>query len=487
MFKEKSALPAISLFCICLIIICLFIIPLRILAQGYLPIDDCLRHAAKVISGNNWDKILVLSDKFKMDTHPGWHSILGFIHNLTNCNQLGLVVFSVVMLFLIASFIPLIFLELPEIWLFTLLIISTLDASFIRRLLFGRPYLFTMSVLFCLCFLWPKLKEQKLNYRVFFSLIALIALSIWIHGAWYLFILPIICFFLVGEYQVGLRLIYATGIGIFLGATLSRHPFIFLWQNINQAFLVFGKNIPKDYLAYEFQPIKIGISKVLFILSILFLGYTRKAWNFKKIYNPVFLLAILGWFLGFITRRFWWEWGAPALCVWMAQEFQIIFKKIFGRFSLSQFALSRLIITLTLAIVIYFNFTSNLGYHWIDKITISYSDFNKTEYRKLLPEPGGIIYSDGMTVFYETFFRYPHAQWRYMVGFEPAWMPARDLKIFRDIQKSHSASAYIPWIKKMKKEDRLIITRDTDKPPEAPGLEWHYIPQIIWIGKLSRK
>src|SRR5687767_4880656 len=64
-------------------ILTLVFIPLKILSHGYLPFDDALRHAAKAVSGRDWSDIIVLQDQFKIDHSPGWHWILGLVHQLT--------------------------------------------------------------------------------------------------------------------------------------------------------------------------------------------------------------------------------------------------------------------------------------------------------------------------------------------------------------------------------------------------------------------
>jgi hypothetical protein len=465
-----------------IIIICFFIIPFRVIEQGYLPSDDALRHAAKVISGKDWNEILVLSDKIKTDTHPGWHSILGLVQKITHSDQISLVIFSVAALFFIFCFIPVFFLELPQAWLMALFTISLVNDSFIVRLFSGRPYLFTMSVLLVLSFLWPKLRDNKSPYRILCFITLLIALSVWIHGSWYLFILPIICFFLAGERKAGILISIASVIGILLGAIFTGHPYLFLRQNIAQVLLVFGNNTPQRNLALEFQPFTGDILTVMIISGILFWLYASGRWDVKKIKNPLFILAVLGWFLGFLSKRLWWDWGMPALCVWMALEFQEIFKRFFGKLSIS-----RVIVVMVLAAAIYSVFTSDVHYRWRDRAAATSLDYNKPEHKKLLPEAGGIIYSDDMTVFYQTFFRNPHAPWRYILGFEPSWMPPEDLKIFRNIQKSFfSDSSYAPWVNKMKPQDRLIVRMAKYEPPEISGLEWSYVPNMVWIGRLPR-
>ena len=47
---------------------------LRILAHGYLPPDDALRHAAFAVSGRSWDQLLVGRPEALFDQSPGWHA-----------------------------------------------------------------------------------------------------------------------------------------------------------------------------------------------------------------------------------------------------------------------------------------------------------------------------------------------------------------------------------------------------------------------------
>jgi len=46
-------------------------VALRVLALGYLPYDDALRHAAKAVSGRPWSEILLLRPGFELDSNPG--------------------------------------------------------------------------------------------------------------------------------------------------------------------------------------------------------------------------------------------------------------------------------------------------------------------------------------------------------------------------------------------------------------------------------
>ena len=83
--KQMQANQSISSRIIPIIIFFVFIagviyIPARIGSLGYTPTDDALRHTAKVVSGKNWDQILVLRDNIEFDSHPGWHILLEILH-----------------------------------------------------------------------------------------------------------------------------------------------------------------------------------------------------------------------------------------------------------------------------------------------------------------------------------------------------------------------------------------------------------------------
>ncbi len=132
--------------------------------------------------------------------------------------------------------------------------------------------------------------------------------------------------------------------------------------------------------------------------------------------------------------------------------------------------------------------TGDVGNRWTGNLTIEYLSAEDPRQSPWLPEPGGIIYSDEMGVFYQTFLKNPHAPWRYILGFEPAWMPPEDLNIYRKIQWNFGAAeAFKPWVDKMRPQDRLIIRRAAENKPQIPGLEWYYAATGTWIGRLPRQ
>jgi hypothetical protein len=92
-----------------------------------------------------------------------------------------------------------------------------------------------------------------------------------------------------------------------------------------------------------------------------------------------------------------------------------------------------------------------------------------------------------MQIFYDTFLENPYGQWRYMLGFEPTWMPVDDLAVLHKIQWNMGAfKAYDGWVKKMRPQDRLIIQTDPGNQPKIKELEWHYTATNIWVGRLPR-
>jgi hypothetical protein len=92
-----------------------------------------------------------------------------------------------------------------------------------------------------------------------------------------------------------------------------------------------------------------------------------------------------------------------------------------------------------------------------------------------------------MGIFYQTFYKNPTADWRYMLGYEPALMPADDFKTYQQIFLSNGdAKAYAPWVKKMQPADRLVLRGGKNEHPNIPELEWNYGVSGIWIGRTPR-
>ncbi len=478
--RPSSNPEIIRLIVICIVISAMILIPLRVMGYGFLPLDDALRHVAKALSGKGWEDIVVLRKGMTLDDHPGYHALLRAVYNITKWQCDELLSFSVIILFMLFCISPIFFLKRPEAWAAALFVVTITNFAFIMRLFFGRPYIIAMATVVILLFAWPRLKDRKRPYGTMALVTVMMALSTWIHCSWYLLILPVICFAIARQWRVAAIAGACTLAGILLGAMLTGHPLLFFRENIAHAFLVFNNHPLPRTLTMELRPFTGDAMTAIAVVLVLLWRRARGEWDRKCADNPAFILAIAGWVLGFFVYRFWLDLGLPAALVWMAQEFECIFsKKQFSRHS------NRLIFSVLIISVLYLNITNDINNRWTDNPAAEYLYNKDPELASWMPGRGGIVYSDDLRVFFATFFKYPHAPWRYMVGFEPGLMPPGDLAVFMNIQMSHGApESFYPWVRKMRREDRLIVTPGSGREPGIPELEWYYAGSGLWIGRL---
>ncbi|MFA5143677.1 MAG: hypothetical protein WC522_05890 [Candidatus Omnitrophota bacterium] len=460
----------------------IMLIPFQILGHGFMPPDDAMRHCAKVISGKDWGQILVLRDEIKMDSYPGWHAILGFVHRLTGWDQHSLVLFSVTSLAILFCLIPVFFLKFPESWLLSLFTISILEPGWMIRIVLGRPFIFTMASLLIILFIWPRLKDKErlgINIAV---LVGITALSVWIHASWYFFILLVAAFILAREYRAAGLIAVSSLAGIFIGASLTGHPVVFIKQMVTHFFLVSGSYDVERQLVGELRPAIGNYGIILTAAAMLGAQALRGKRIRDSVDNPVFILAALSFILGFLTIRVWLDWGMVAFAVWLALEFDKFLKD-----KLDPFSWQRLRLAVIAAIILFLSVTVDVGSRWSLTRPMDYVSKEDLTQAEFLPGSGGIVYSDSMLIFYQLFYRNPKADWRYMLGFESAFMLPGDLKILREIQKNFSRSRdFEPWVKKMRPEDRLIVRGSPDSQPKIEGLEWHYLALNMWSGRKPR-
>jgi len=479
--KYYSKFIPVVVTTVCILVISM--IAFKIISYGFLPCDDALAHAAKVISGKDLNQIMVIRPDVKLDPNAGWRAILELVHYVTGWDVLGLVLFSVVSLFILYSLVGISSLRRPEAWPIMLLILTLAWGAPVGRLIEGRPYIVTMTTMLFICFAWPRLTEKKPPYDILSLLALSIASSTWIHCSWYIFGLPVIALLLARQPLASARLAAAAACGVILGAVMTGHPVTFLTHTVRHPFLVFGNIRFQNMLVGELLP---GDGSVVLVIAVLLLmawRALRGRWDSKVIDNPVFILGSLCWVLGFMTMRVWLDIGIPALSFWVANEIQDFLETGMGPLSAK-----RLVVAFMALGTLYFAVTSDINFRWSGSIFRESMTANNPEQKDLLPDPGGILYSTDMLVYFRTFFKNPRAEWRYMVGSEPAIMPPEDLKIFRDLQFHFGDIAYFkPWVDKMKPEDRLIIQYGPDKPPPLEGLKWSKITGTQWSGRLPRK
>lgn len=462
-----------------LVISVLLAIPLKIIGDGFLPGDDALRHVAKAVSGKSWPEILVLGDSFKLDHNFGWHAALGWIQRAFNWGVEPLLVFSLLVLFFIVNAAALPWLKRPEAWLAPLLV-ATLISDVPQRFMLGRPFLLTAAVLVTVLFAAQKSKPSAKHLVLFAGLIALCS---FVHGVWYLWLLPVAAFFSAGQFGWTLLLFIAWLVGISLAAIGTGHPVDYFSQALAIASESIGLHHSVRTQATELQPFNGEILAVILLGAIVALRVFLKpvqALPFSR--NPAFWLVCGTWLLGFRISRFWEDWGWPALMVLAASEFEwLLMAKMAGD------SCRRLLLTLILVLASFLALTSDLGGRWTQNLSWSFLAADNPELSGWMPEPGGILYSPEMAIFYRTFYKNPRAEWRYQTGYEPALMPAADFEIYRKILESNGdASSYAPWVQKMKPADRLVIRGNSAQRPNIPQLEWHQGVSGLWLGRTPR-
>jgi hypothetical protein len=463
------------------VILVILAIPLKIISYGYLPPDDALRHAAKAVSGKPWPEILVLGPAFQIDHNYGWHFLLRQIYLGSNCGTEGLVVFSVVALFTLVGWSALPWLRRPEAWLMALTATS-LTSGVLGRLMLGRPFLLTIAGLLIILFVWQNRGSTPPKLWTVVWMALLIAICSFVHGVWYLWALPVAAFFLAGQFRWGLTLIAGWMMGAFLGAALTGHPFEAPYQAVVMACRAFGMHLTERTMVGEFQPSSGEVFGLIILGGLLILRQLAGLKARTLTTNPAFWLAGLSWVLGFKAVRFAEDWGWPALMVLITCDLQLLLE---ARFAADSF--KRLALVGGLAVITFLATTNDGDSRWTNNLTQQYLTPDDRNLTGWLPEKGGILYSSDMTIFYQTFFKNPNGDWRYILGYEPALMPDEDFQVFHKILWNYGdAKAYAPWVEKMRPEDRLVIRGGRGSPPNIPQLEWNYGVSDIWIGRLPR-
>jgi hypothetical protein len=454
-------------------------VPLKIISYGYLPGDDALRHCAKAVSGKSWSDILVLNNPRIMSSEFGWQILLGTVYHATHWNTEALVIFSVVILFLVANVALWPWLRRPEAWLVALLaamVVSDLP----QRFLLGRPFVITSAALMAVLYIPQKSRPDLKKFLLFAGLIGA---GVFFHGVWYLWLLPVAAFFFAGEFQWMLLVAGAWLAGTILAALLTGHPSDYLSQALGMALHALGKHATNGSEVTELQPFGGDILAVIIVGALVALRWAAKPGAVSFARNPAFWLMCGCWMLGFRVSRFWEDWGWPALMVLIVTEVEFLLLAKFAADSSR-----RLLLTAILATAAFLAVTSDLNGRYTKCLTWQF--LSVAEHPSLagwMPDKGGILYSADMGIFYQTFYKNPKAGWRYDLGFEPTLMPADDFETYQSIVWNRGdAKAYAPWVEKMKPADRLVIRGNGNERPNIPQLEWDYGVSGIWIGRTPR-
>ena len=414
-----------------------------------------------------------------MDQSLGWHGILGALHQALGWNVEGLMIFSVVALFLVLNGVLLPWLRRPEAWLGALLIAMVIS-DLPQRWLLGRPFILTTASLMTILFM---VQRRAPDVKSFVPCALMIGACTFIHGVWYLWLLPIAAIFFAGQFRWSLLLTGAWLVGTGFSMVASGHPVDYLSHALGMAVHGVGGHLSNRSEVTELQPFGGDILAVVLFgaLVVLRLATRHTAPTLTK--NPAFWLMCGCWILSFRVGRFWEDWGWPALMVLVVTELDLLFAEKFVADSLR-----RLWLVLILSVAAFFAVTADLNSRYTKNLDWSY--LSVTEHPEIadwMPDADGILYSPDMGIFYQTFYKNPTAKWRYLVGFEPALMPADDFKTYQEIfLQNGDAKAYEPWVKKMKPADRLVLRAGKNERPGIAGLEWDYAVPGIWIGRTPR-
>ncbi len=457
----------------------LFIVPLRIIAYNFRPLDDANRHVAKAVSGRSWSDILVTRPEWgDFDHNAGWHRILAGLRRL-GLGKEDLLTFSIVALawaFLLTG--QLLYSRAPLAWGLALLL--AMAGYTMPRLFLGRPYLIAATALLILLSVWkaPAVKPWK---RTAGSAL-LIAFAVWTHGAWHLWALFPISLALARRFRDAGRAAVAWLAGSLLAALAFGRPFEFLYKQIYHSILALTSAEATHMLATEFQPVFNVMPLVLLIggfAALRLLGEPVR----EPLSWPAVWLTLLGWTFGLYNGRFWHDWGASAFLLVLAEFFRAGLERLpRGGRDLRAAAFGGLALA-----AVYLAHTADIGSRWNNSELKDYLSMDDPAQAGWLPDPGGILYSDSMLVYYDTFFANPNGPWRYMLGHEAGMMPEEDLRVFREIQKyRYDESLLKPWVEKMRPEDRLVLMRSRSSQPNIPQLEWKYAAYNTWVGRRPR-
>jgi hypothetical protein len=469
-----------------LVLAVLVAIPLRIVASGYLPIDDAQRHAAKAVSGKAWNEILVQRDDITVDQHPGWHALLRGVHLATGASTYDLTVFAVVFLFVVVAWTAAILLRRPEAWLLALFVLAVIDPVALRRFLAGRPLLLDAAVLVAVLLRWDGLRRADPPRGLMAWLTVLFALAASCHAGWYLFLLPLGCFLLAGEVRVALRLGACWLAGTLVGATFTLHPFTYLALGVQHLLLAFG-TLDADVRVAEFQGYYESPLVAAALALVLLWRSQRGTLDRSLLRDPVFLLAVLGWLGGFVSMRLWLDWGAPAFLVWLARDFEAALE----RGSLPSGS-DRLVAVTAASLAAFLATSSNVGDRWGPpyrdspglQVPLSARSAGDAPW---VPDTGGILYAVDMRIFYRTFFANPQAPWRYVLGYEPGLMRSEDLAVYAALARNPlDLSPLSRWVAKMTAADRLLLFFPAAQPPPIPELQWQQVRPALWSGRRPR-
>lgn len=464
-----------------IVFLALLFIPLKVIQYGYLPGDDALRHAAKAVSGRDWRDILVLGPAYHFDPNWGWHWFLEQFHRLCNWDAEALVVFAVVSLFVAMNWSIAGGLKRPEAWLAAFVLVS-LVSDMTSRFLLGRPFVLSIMVMGVIFLAWQRHGASPPKWQNILWMTPLIAIAIFLHGMWYIWALTIASFFLAQQFRWCWLMGVSWVLGTLLGSAFTGHPVDSIVQVIQLAIRAVSIHPTQNTIVGELRPSGGDVFTLIFLGGLLVMRQLVKLPVPALVRNPIFWMVAIGWILGCQTSRFWEDWGAPALMLLIACDLQALFELKWMADSLQRLALVVALAVTCLAVT-----TTDVNSRWTNHLAWRYLTTDDPDLKGWLPDRGGVFYEADMSLFYQTFFKNPGGDWKYVLGFESSLMTDENFKVYHSILWNFGDSkAYEPWADQMVPADRMVVRGPRNGPPNIPRLEWNYGVGGIWIGRLPR-
>ena len=287
-------------------------------------------------------------------------------------------------------------------------------------------------------------------------------------------------FLLAGKMKESLLLTLCVITGTLIGAAMTGNFVDFLSYHFNATLNIYSEKTFNWLLVTENYS---GVQTTYFIpflFAIIALCIYKKKLTFKELTtDPAFLLVLLSWLLSIEVIRFWIDWGRMALLFWLSYRFKDLID------SSETLKEPRVKYSLFLFVVcaVFFICTNDGGGRFSKDVFDQPIDFSEERLAGWAPEPGGIVYSDSMGVFYKHFYEYPTAPWKYILGFESAIMPDEDRKVLRRIGYNFRLpEEFLPWINKMTKADRLITIGSVGDFPQLESIRG---ARNYWIYRLK--
>lgn len=469
-----------------IILAILFYLPFKIYSIGYTPTDDSNRHVVFSMADRTWEDILTIDKGLESDHNAGWHFFLRLIHKVFSLNKLELLFFASISLFILFNMAGIMISPNKAAWFVTLMIIFIVQKDFFGRLLCGRPFLISCAATLILLKYWflPVKEDEKpiSKSKIYIISIVSLTLSVWLHGSWYIFLLLPASLLLAGQIKKSLELGFLILVSTLIGAYLTGEFKEFLNFHFSATFNIFTERVYNWQLVSEFAEGDISSFWLIVCFSVIILLLKTNRLKLNELSRePIFIGILLSWLASIKVIRFWVDWGNIFFMFWLTYKLSDLIKlmestkKTFFRWFLFLFIL------ISNAILI-----PQANWDQRKERQGKIADFSKMELSDYRPDDGGIVYNDSMATFYLNYFENPDARYRYVIGFEPAIVPAENRSVFRDIvYTDFHFKSYEPWIKKLTNKDRIFTTVDISK--NYPQLDWIKAANKLWIGKLPKQ